>query len=217
MPARRSMHKAAIYARVSTNQQDTANQTSVLIEWAKQRGWDVVNRYEESETAWKAGHQRELARLKQDAARHRFSIVLVWALDRLSREGALAILQLVNTLKAYGVRVISYQESWTEAPGELAEVLYAIAGWVARMESKRRSERTKAGMARARAHGKVLGRPQGSKDKRARKKGAPRMTPILNTDSWSETEVNKGSIVRGFSLCETLSVEQQGSCLLSRR
>jgi len=51
---------------------------------------------------------------------------LVWALDRLSREGALAILSLVNKLSSCGVKVLSYQESWTEAPGELAELLYEI-------------------------------------------------------------------------------------------
>ena len=84
--------------------------------------------------------------------------MLVWALDRLSREGALAILTLVHRLRVYGVKVISYQESWTEAPGEPGELLFAIAGWVARMESQRRSERTKAGLARARAQGKRLGR-----------------------------------------------------------
>jgi len=78
-----------------------------------------------------------------DARKGKFTIVLVWSLDRLSREGALAILSLVHRLAAYGVRVISYQESWTEAPGELGELLYALTGWVARMESQRRSERTK--------------------------------------------------------------------------
>ncbi len=95
---------------------------------------------------------------------------MVWALDRLSREGALAILSLVNKLSSYGVKVLSYQESWTEAPGELAELLYAITGWVARMESQRRSERTRAGLARVKAQGKRLGRPPGSKDKRKRRR-----------------------------------------------
>ncbi len=92
----------------------------------------------------------------------------MWSLDRLSREGALAILQLVEKLRMYGTRILSYQESWTEAPGELAELLYALTGWVARMESQRRSERTKAGLARAVAQGKKLGRPTGSKDKKKR-------------------------------------------------
>ncbi len=60
------------------------------------------------------------------------------------------------------------QEPWTEAGGELLDLLLAIAGWVARMESNRRSERTKAGLARAVAQGKRLGRPPGSKDKKKR-------------------------------------------------
>ena len=57
--------------------------------------------------------------------------------------------------------MLSYQESWTEAPGELGELLFAIAGWVARMESQRKSERTKAGLARLVVQGKKLGRPKG--------------------------------------------------------
>jgi DNA invertase Pin-like site-specific DNA recombinase len=161
--------KAVIYARVSTDEQCTDNQVNQLTSWAALRGWEVVATYQESESAWKAGHQAELARLKTDAAKRKFDAVLVWALDRLSREGALAILQLVSTLKIYGVKIISFQESFTEMPGELSEVLYAVAGWAAKMESQRRSERTKAGLARVKATGKKLGRPKGSKDKRKRK------------------------------------------------
>lgn len=166
--------KACIYVRVSTGEQSTENQSMVLTAWAKQRGFDIVKVYEEDESAWKAGHQRELAHLLRDARKRRFDIVLVWALDRLSREGALAILSLVHRLGVYGVKVISYQESWTEAPGELGELLFAIAGWVGRMESQRRSERTKAGLKRAMAQGKRLGRPPGSKDKKKRRKAPGR-------------------------------------------
>ena len=164
------MIKASIYVRVSTGAQDTANQLSVLKDWARQCSFEVVRIYSEEESAWKAGHQRELARLLQDSRKRKFEVMLVWALDSLSREGSLAILSLVNRLKIYGVKVISYQESWTEAPGELAELLYALTGWVARMESHRRSERTKAGLARVKALGKRLGRPLGSKDKKRRRR-----------------------------------------------
>ena len=162
--------KVCIYSRVSTGQQDTTNQSVVLSEWAKQRGFEVVKVYEEEESAWKSGHQRVLASLIADTRQRRFQAVLVWALDRLSREGALAILSLVNKLSSCGVKVLSYQESWTEAPGELAELLYALTGWVARMESQRRSERAKAGLARVKAQGKRLGRPPGSKDRRKRRR-----------------------------------------------
>jgi len=101
--------KVAIYSRTSTTDQNPVNQSMVLSEWAKQRGYEVVTVYEEQESAWKAGHQRELARLLDDAQKRKFDAVLVWGLDRLSREGPLAILTLVNRLKICGVRVLSYQ------------------------------------------------------------------------------------------------------------
>ena len=111
-----------------------------------------------------------------EARRGKFQLVIVWALDRLCREGSAAILNRVNTLKSYGVKVISYQESWTEAPGEVGELLYAIVGWVAQMESQRRSERTKAGIAvKRKQRGKVRkagtwGRQNGSTDTKTRKR-----------------------------------------------
>lgn len=162
--------KAVIYARVSTEEQETDNQIDQLTSWVSSREWKVKAVYKENESAWKAGHQKELARLLDDARKRNFDTLLVWSLDRLSREGPLAILTLVNRLKTYGVKVISYQESWTEAPGILGELLFAISGWVAQMESERRSERTKAGLARAVSRGKKLGRPEGAKDKRKRKR-----------------------------------------------
>ena len=176
------MQSAVIYCRVSTSQQDADNQLQILQTWAKQRGLRVVAVYEEVESAWRDGHQQQLARLVQDASKGRFSFVLVWALDRLSRLGALSILSLIHKLASHGVKVLSHQESWTEAPGELAEILYAIAGWVARMESQRRSERTKAGLLRVRAAGVRLGRPPGAKDKKRRKRRSPSNAIFLSTD-----------------------------------
>ncbi len=161
--------KTALYIRVSTAEQDTTNQLLTLEDYAKRRGFEVYRIYSEAETAWKNGHQAELAKLLDDAQRGKFQVVLVWALDRLSREGALAILSLVDRLKRHGVRVISVQEPWTEAPGELADILYAITGWVARMESQRRSERTKAGLERARRNGKPIGKRGPDKRKRRRR------------------------------------------------
>lgn len=176
LPAKRT--RAVIYARVSTDDQTTRNQVPVLAAWAGGRGYRLVGTYTENESAWRSGHQAELSRLIDDARKGQFDVILVWALDRVSREGALAILEFVNMLQKWGVKVLSYQESWTEAPGELAELLYALTGWVARMESARRSERTKAGLRRALAEGKTkkgkpyhkMGRPPGSRDTEKRKR-----------------------------------------------
>ena len=80
----------------------------------------------------------------------------------------MATLEIVHRLGKAGVQVWSLQEPWTEAGGELLDLLLAITGWVARMESNRRSERTKAGLQRAVSQGKKLGRPLGSRDKKKR-------------------------------------------------
>jgi len=162
--------RAVIYSRVSTDEQTTDNQVPVLKAWAEHRGFTLGEIYQETASAWRDGHQLELARLIDDAYKGKFEVVLVWALDRVSRQGALAILEFVNKLQKWGIRVFSYQESWTEAPGELAELLYALTGWVARMESARRSARTKEGIERKTREGWKPGRPRGSKDTRKRKR-----------------------------------------------
>jgi putative DNA-invertase from lambdoid prophage Rac len=162
--------KLAVYLRVSTEKQTIDNQLPDIERFAASHNWQIIEIYSENESAWKAGHQKVLADLLDDARKRKFDTLLVWALDRLSREGSLVILSLIHRLKTFGVKVISIQESWTEAPGELADVLYAIAGWVAQMESQRRSERTKAGLERVRAAGTRLGRPKGAQDKHKRKR-----------------------------------------------
>ena len=60
--------KAALYLRVSTNQQDEENQRAPLEKLAAVRGWEVTAIYRENESAWKQGHQPELARLLRDCA-----------------------------------------------------------------------------------------------------------------------------------------------------
>ena len=165
--------RAALWVRVSTADQSAANQEPELRSLAATRGLEVVHTYRlEGESAWSGGggYRKALGAMLEDARRGRFSVLLVWALDRLSREGPLATLQLVDKLGRAGVTVASLHEPWTEAGGELRELLLAITAWVARMESQRRSERTKAGLERARAEGKRIGRPAGSRDRRKRRR-----------------------------------------------
>ena len=167
-------NRCVIYARVSTVEQETSNQTQALTTFAASRGLEVVKVYQEAESAWCGGHQHELALLKGAATRGRFDILLVWALDRLSREGPLKVLQLVQSFQVLGVKLMSYQEAWTWTDGPMAELLYSITAWVAKYESDRRSERTKAGMLR-KAHECPDGRiPPRGPDKHKRKKRTAR-------------------------------------------
>ncbi|HLQ54628.1 MAG TPA: recombinase family protein, partial [Streptosporangiaceae bacterium] len=81
-----------------------------------------------------------------------------------------ATLRAMRRFREAGVRVISLQEPWTDVSGETQELLTAVMGWVAQMESRRRSERTKAGLERRRREGLPVGRQPGAKDTRPRKR-----------------------------------------------
>ena len=80
------------------------------------------------------------------------------------------MLTLIDGLKACGVKVESVQEPFTSLPYGFSDVIYSFLAWVARYESDRRSERVKAGLARAVKEGRKLGRPKGSKDRKPRRK-----------------------------------------------
>jgi len=164
--------KTALYLRVSTNEQSTDNQLPQLKAYAASKGYDIVAVYSENESAWRNGHQAELSRLLDDirSGKRKYDLVLVWSLDRLSRLGPLAVLTLIDTFKTYGVKVESLQEPFTSLPYGFDSVIYSFLAWVAKFESDRRSERTKAGLARAVANGKTLGRPVGKRDSKKRRK-----------------------------------------------
>jgi len=98
-----------------------------------------------------------LGRVRQ---RH-FDLILVWALDRFSREGMTNTLSYIRQLKNYKTGLKSLQESWLDTSNEgIAELLLAIFSWVAAEEKRKISERTKAGLAKLKARGVKLGRPR---------------------------------------------------------
>jgi DNA invertase Pin-like site-specific DNA recombinase len=150
--------KIAIYARVSTDKQDTENQLVQLREFATKQGWQVVREY----TDYESGSKSDRAQFQQmfsDASRRKFDLVLFWALDRLSREGVLETLQHLNRLTSYGVGFRSFTEQFFDSCGIFKDAVIAIMATLAKQERVKRSERTKAGLARVRAAGKALGRP----------------------------------------------------------
>lgn len=155
---------AALYARVSTKDkgQDPENQLPRLREYAKSQGWDVPKEYEyveEASAALGKAHKRlEFQRLFDDAMHHRFDVVLFWSLDRFSREGIVLTLQHLNKLSGYGIKWQSFTEQYLSSLGIWGDAIIGILATIARQETLRQSERVHAGLARARAEGKKLGR-----------------------------------------------------------
>ena len=87
-------------------------------------------------------------------------MLLFWSLDRLSREGALETLQHLNRLTGYCVQWRSLTEQYLDSTGMFREAVISILAVVAKQERIRLSERTRAGLERARREGKSLGRPR---------------------------------------------------------
>jgi len=164
--------KIAIYARVSKNDesQTPENQLIPLRDYARALKGEIVKEYVDLASGGN-GDRRGFLKMLEDSDKHKFNLLLIWSLDRLSREGISNTLGYLERLKRNGIAIKSLQESWLDTRDEgLGQLLLAIFSWVAQQERKRIVERTKAGLARAKRKGKCLGRRPGSKDKKRRRK-----------------------------------------------
>jgi len=151
--------RAALYARVSTIDQTNENQLLQLRQFAASQGWTIVNEYSDQVTGSRSDKDRPgLRHMFEAASKRQFDVLLFWSLDRLSREGVLPTLQYLNRLSSYGIKWRSLTEQYIDSCGVFAEAVISIMAVIARQENVRRSERTKAGLARAREKGKKLGR-----------------------------------------------------------
>ncbi|MFH0902309.1 MAG: recombinase family protein [Pseudomonadota bacterium] len=149
--------RAAAYVRVSTVRQDSENQVPSLLRLCEARGWSDPAVFSETESGAKT--RPVLDEVCHRATRGEFRVIIVWALDRLGRNMH-EVINRVRSLDAAGVRLVSFSEGWLDTSGPARDLLLAIFGWLAQWERNRLIERTRAGLARARARGRVLGRPR---------------------------------------------------------
>lgn len=150
--------------------QNPENQKEPLKNFAGLLGLEIVGEYVDMASGGNSNRPKFQEMLK-DARERKFGTILVWSLDRFSREGISNTLHYLEELKRSGVALKSLQESWLDTSDNgMGQLLIAIFSWVAKQERERISERTKAGLVRAKANGKLLGRRFGSKDKGRRKK-----------------------------------------------
>jgi DNA invertase Pin-like site-specific DNA recombinase len=154
--------RVAIYARVSTDDrgQDPENQLAQLRAWCAAADHVIVAEFVDHVSGAKGADRRSQFAAMLDAAhRRQFDVLLVWALDRLSREGMVPTILHLHRLAAAGVAFHSYTEPLLSTDNEvIRDIVLAVMASLAKMERQRISERTKAGLQRARAKGKRLGR-----------------------------------------------------------
>jgi DNA invertase Pin-like site-specific DNA recombinase len=148
--------------RVSTkdNDQETANQANQLRDSCSAQGWTIVVEYEDHDSGGRADNA-QFQRMLADASQRRFDVILFWALDRFSREGALETLQHLNVLTSYVVCDRSFSEPYLDSCGIFKGAVIAVLGTIAKQERVRISERVRAGLSRAKLHGTRSGKPIG--------------------------------------------------------
>jgi DNA invertase Pin-like site-specific DNA recombinase len=151
----------ALYARVSTKDkgQDNENQLRQLRDFAGKQDWTITAEYVDRATG-KRGDRDQFQRMFAAASRREFDILLFWSLDRLSREGTVETLNHLQRLTGYGVNYRSFTEQYLDSTGTFKEAVIGILAAVAKQERVRLSERTIAGLQRAKAQGRIGGRPK---------------------------------------------------------
>jgi len=157
----------ALYARVSKDEasssgqlQDPENQLLPLRKYCEARGFTVKDVFVDRASGGDANRpsfRKMLGLIRQN----RFRAVVVWSLDRFSREGMTNTLSYIRTLKSHRCGLISLQESWLDTTNDgVGELLVAIFAWVAAEEKRKIGERTRAALAKKKAQGFQLGRPK---------------------------------------------------------
>lgn len=156
----RSMTKIAIYTRVSTSTQTTANQVRELQAWAERAGHEIVATYEDSAVSGSKGRDQRpgFDKMLKDAVRRRFALVAVWSTDRLGRS-LVDLLAALQELRAAKVDMYIHSQS-VDTSTPAGKMLFSVLGTIAEFERELIVARVNTGLARAKADGVRLGRPK---------------------------------------------------------
>lgn len=148
--------RVAIYCRVSTSDQSCELQRSDLLSFAKARGWEVVQVFEEKISGTHTKRPM-LKTMLVAASQRKFDAVLVWKLDRFARS-LRDLLLMLQTFDEIGITFISLRDNidLTTSSGRL---MMHLLGAFGEFEADLIRERVRAGIRNARAQGKKLGRP----------------------------------------------------------
>jgi DNA invertase Pin-like site-specific DNA recombinase len=176
--------KVAIYARVSTMDQEPENQLIELRRYVEARGWTIAVEYVDRGVSGAKDRRPALDQMLADAKRRKLDVVVCWRLDRLGRN-LKHLVTLLEDLQSLGVAFVSLGEGidCTTPAGKLQ--LHILAA-LAEFERERIRERVMAGLARARTQGKRLGRPKA-------------LVPVHRLQGVAELPIDAAAVTLGVS------------------
>ena len=150
------MKRAALYCRVSTVDQHPETQLHELRQFTSQRGLQVVKEYTDHGISGTRARRPGLDQMMDDARRRRFDVVLVWAFDRMARS-VRHFLEILDEFNHLNIEFVSFREN-IDTGGPLGRAMVVIVSAIAELERNLIVERVRAGMRRARAEGRQIGR-----------------------------------------------------------
>ena len=152
-----SLIKAAIYARVSTNDQTTENQLLALRDLAERNGHQIVAEYIDHGVSGVASKKDARAKMLLDAKAKKFSVLYCVSIDRLSRS-SMELLNVVEELNTLNITLIFQREN-IDTKSAMGQFFLTVLASIAQLERETMISRINAGIARAKQQGKKLGRP----------------------------------------------------------
>ena len=126
--------RIAIYARVSTDKQDTDNQLIQLREFSAKQGWQVVVEFVDTVSGSGKKERPQFKRMMLEASQRQFDLLLFWKLDRLSREGTRKTLVYLTQLDSWNIAWRSFMEPYFDSCGIMKDVVLAIMATLAEQE-----------------------------------------------------------------------------------
>jgi DNA invertase Pin-like site-specific DNA recombinase len=152
--------RVGIYLRVSTTGQTVENQRQELLRVAEQRGWQIVEGYVDRGISGSKGREERPAfkRLAKAAAAGKLDMVAAWSIDRIGRS-LQHLVEFMEELKQQGVGLYLHQQN-VDSSTAAGKAMLSMCGVFAEFERSIIIERVNAGLARARAQGKTLGKPK---------------------------------------------------------
>jgi DNA invertase Pin-like site-specific DNA recombinase len=189
--------RVAIYVRVSTKDQSVDMQLNDLERYSRERGLNVFKVYEDSGVSGTKETRPALNELMDHAKKKRFDMVLVWRFDRFARSTKHLVTAL-HEFRHIGIDFISFQEN-IDTSSPLGEAIFTIISAMSTLERDIIAERVKGGLRKAKAKGRLLGRPKSKIDiskliEYRKQKMSIRRIAV-------EMSLSKGTIEKALKMC----------------
>lgn len=160
--------KVVCYCRVSKPEQNLNNQLLALREYSKRNDFEIVGEYLEQGVSGSKTSRPKLDAMLKDMRVGKFNAIIVWKFDRLGRNTK-HLLDVLEEMKNKNVRLIATSQN-IDTGTSMGKFFFTILAGFSEMERELIRERIMLGLARRKAEGLKTGRPQGSRDKKPRKK-----------------------------------------------